>query len=416
MNYLIIGASAAGISAAQRLREVDDEAEITVISKDEEVYSRCMLHYLIAGERDLAGLKFITDNFWEQYDVEWIKGTEVKRVKADDRYVELADGSQYSYDKLLIATGSTPFFPPIDGLEQGREVFGLRDLADAQEIAQLGAEIEEAAIIGAGLVGMDAAVGLHELGLDVSVVEFEDRILPRQLDEEASARYQSRFEEAGIDIITRRGAQEILTDEENHVQGLNLDNGREISAQLVIVATGVRPNISLVDGTGIEIDKGIVVDEYQQTSLDNIYAAGDVSQSKEVFSEELTLTPIWPLAVKQGKIAAQNMAGEEEKITDNFAYQNSMRFLGLSAITYGVVNVDENDYNIYVSQDKNKYKKLILKDNQLRGAIFIGEINNSGVYGRLIKEEIDLSDKKDRLFELSYGDFFQEKENGEFEY
>ena len=293
---------------------------------------------------------------------------------------------------------------------------GLRDLADAQEIAQLGAEIEEAAVIGAGLVGMDAAVGLHELGLDVSVVEFEDRILPRQLDEEASARYQSRFEEAGIDIITERGAQEIITDEDNHVQGLNLDNGREISAQLVIVATGVRPNISLVDGTGIEIDKGIVVDEYQQTSLDNIYAAGDVSQSKEVFSEELTLTPIWPLAIKQGKIAAQNMAGEEEKITDNFAYQNSMRFLGLSAITYGLVNVDEDDYNIYVSQDKNEYKKLILKDNQLRGAIFIGEINNSGVYGRLIKEGIDLSDKKDRLFELSYGDFFQEKENGEFQY
>ena len=416
MKYLIIGASAAGISAAQRLREVDDKADITVISKDEEVYSRCMLHYLIAGERDLAGLKFIPNNFWAQYDIEWIKGTEVKEVKADDRYVELADESQYSYDKLLIATGSTPFFPPIDGLEQGKEVFGLRDLADAQEIAQLGAEIEEAAVIGAGLVGMDAAVGLHELGLDVSVVEFEDRILPRQLDEEASARYQSRFEEAGIDIITERGAQEIITDEDNHVQGLNLDNGREISAQLVIVATGVRPNISLVDGTGIEIDKGIVVDEYQQTSLDNIYAAGDVSQSKEVFSEELTLTPIWPLAIKQGKIAAQNMAGEEEKITDNFAYQNSMRFLGLSAITYGLVNVDEDDYNIYVSQDKNEYKKLILKDNQLRGAIFIGEINNSGVYGRLIKEGIDLSDKKDRLFELSYGDFFQEKENGEFQY
>lgn len=416
MKYLIIGASAAGISAAQRLREVDDKADITVISKDEEVYSRCMLHYLIAGERDLAGLKFIPNNFWAQYDIEWIKGTEVKEVKVDDRYVELADESQYSYDKLLIATGSTPFFPPIDGLEQGKEVFGLRDLADAQEIAQLGAEIEEAAVIGAGLVGMDAAVGLHELGLDVSVVEFEDRILPRQLDEEASARYQSRFEEAGIDIITERGAQEIITDEDNHVQGLNLDNGREISAQLVIVATGVRPNISLVDGTGIEIDKGIVVDEYQQTSLDNIYAAGDVSQSKEVFSEELTLTPIWPLAIKQGKIAAQNMAGEEEKITDNFAYQNSMRFLGLSAITYGLVNVDEDDYNIYVSQDKNEYKKLILKDNQLRGAIFIGEINNSGVYGRLIKEGIDLSDKKDRLFELSYGDFFQEKENGEFQY
>ena len=141
-----------------------------------------------------------------------------------------------------------------------------------------------------------------------------------------------------------------------------------------------------------------------------------LSESEEIFSDELTLTPIWPLAVKQGKVAAHNMAGEEMKLTDNFAYQNSMRFLGLSAITYGLVEVDSADYNVYVSQDKNNYKKLILKDNKLRGAIFVGDINESGVYGKLIKEKIDLSNYKDRLFELSYGDFFREKKNGEFRY
>lgn len=416
MKYLVIGASAAGISAAKRLRRLDSQAEITVISKDEEVYSRCMLHYLIGGERELEELKFITDDFWQKYDIDWIKGKEVKAVKPDDDYVKLADDTQIAYDQLLIATGAKPFFPPIKNLDKGQEVFGLRDLEDAEEIVEAAAEIEEAVIIGAGLVGMDAAIALNELEIDVSVVEFEDSILPFQLDKAASARFESRFQDEGVKILTNSSAQELIVDKKNHVQGLKLDNGQELSAQLVIVATGVRANTELVKATELEVEQGIIVNQYQQSSVENVYAAGDVAQSKEVFSGDLTLTPIWPLAVKQGKIAAQNMAGKEEKITDNFAYQNSMRFLGLSAITYGVVDVDSDDYEVYINQDKANYKKLILKDNQLRGAIFLGDIKNSGVYGKLIKEGIDLADKKDRLFELSYGDFFQAKENGEFKY
>lgn len=416
MKNLIIGASAAGISAAKKLRELDNEAEITIISKDEEVYSRCMLHHLIGGERTLDELSFISDDFWQQYDINWLKGKEVKRVQPEAKSVLLANNSEYEYDQLLVATGSTPFLPPIDNIEQSKGVFGLRDLADAKEIASLGAKIEEAVVIGAGLVGMDAALGLNELGLDLTIVEFENRILARQLDEEASLRYQARFNEAGIKVITNRSAEEVLVDAADQVQGLKLDNGEEVSAQLVVVATGVRPNLDLINNTPIKVDEGIVVNQYQETNLDDIYAAGDVSESEEIFSDELTLTPIWPLAVKQGKVAAHNMAGEEMKLTDNFAYQNSMRFLGLSAITYGLVEVDSADYNVYVSQDKNNYKKLILKDNKLRGAIFVGDINESGVYGKLIKEKIDLSNYKDRLFELSYGDFFREKKNGEFRY
>ena len=416
MKNLIIGASAAGISAAKKLRKLDNEAEITIISKDEEVYSRCMLHHLIGGERTLDELSFISDDFWQQYDINWLKGKEVKRVQPEAKSVLLANNSEYEYDQLLVATGSTPFLPPIDNIEQSKGVFGLRDLADAKEIASLGAKIEEAVVIGAGLVGMDAALGLNELGLDLTIVEFENRILARQLDEEASLRYQARFNEAGIKVITNRSAEEVLVDAEDQVQGLKLDNGEEVSAQLVVVATGVRPNLDLINNTPIKVDEGIVVNQYQETNLDDIYAAGDVSESEEIFSDELTLTPIWPLAVKQGKVAAHNMAGEEMKLTDNFAYQNSMRFLGLSAITYGLVEVDSADYNVYVSQDKNNYKKLILKDNKLRGAIFVGDINESGVYGKLIKEKIDLSNYKDRLFELSYGDFFREKKNGEFRY
>ncbi|MGM0501072.1 MAG: NAD(P)/FAD-dependent oxidoreductase [Bacillota bacterium] len=416
MKYLIVGASAAGISAAQQLRKLNAEAEITVISKDEEVYSRCMLHYMIAGERDLEELKFITDDFWAKNNINWIKGLEVTEVQPAANTVRLADGSECDYDRLLIATGATPFFPPIQDLEQGKEVVGLRNIDDVQQIVELESKIKKAVVIGAGLVGVDAAIGLNELGIDVTLIELADQILPQQLDREASRRYQTRFEDAGIEVMTGFSARKLLVDYNNHVQGLELSNGKKITAQLAIVATGVKPNVDLVKNTAIEVRQGIVVDERQQTTVENIYAAGDVSQSPEIFTEQLMLTPIWPLAVKQGKVAAYNMTGEEQSITDNFAYQNSMRFLDLSAITYGIVDVVDNNHKVYVSKDKKQYKKLILKDNKLRGAVFVGDINGSGVYGKLIKEGIDLSNKLNKLFQLSYGDFFQENSDGSFAY
>ncbi|GAB6099584.1 FAD-dependent oxidoreductase [Halanaerocella petrolearia] len=415
MNYLIIGASAAGISAAKKLRKLDTEAEITVISKDKQVYSRCMLHHLISGERNNEDLRFIPENFFEINNINWIQGGEVVAVDETEKSVLLSDNSKYSYDRLLVATGSHPILPPIKNLKQGNPVVGLRNLDDAQRIKEESENIDQAVVIGAGLVGLDAAVGLHETGVEVSVVEMDDRILPRQLDQKAATRYSDRLKEEGIEIITNAQASEVIT-KEGQVAGLKLGNGQIIDSQLIVVATGVKPNIELIENTNLKVEQGIVVDEYQQTSVADIYAAGDVCQSHEMFSDELSLTPIWPLAVKQGETAAYNMAGITKKITDNFAYQNSMRFHGLSTITYGLVEVDSAEYEVEIRQDKNSYQKLILQDNKLQGAIFQGDVDGSGVYGKLIKEQIDLSDRLDELFNLSYADFFKERENGSFSY
>jgi NAD(P)H-nitrite reductase large subunit len=416
MRYVIVGASAAGISAAKKLRELDDDSEITIISKDDKVYSRCMLHYLISGQRDVEELNFIPKDFFIENKINWIKGKTVSSVVPNQKSLILEDGKSIFYDKLLLATGASSFFPPIENLSETEGIYGLRNLDDALEIKDSAKEIEQAIVIGAGLVGIDAAIGLAELGVKVSVIEMADRILPLQLDDKLAAKYQAKFEESGIEIITNAKANKVLADNENYVRGLELTDGQIIDGKLIVVATGVRPNIGLIKGTEIEVDQGIIVDEYQQSSLEDIYAAGDVAQSKELFTNELALTPIWPLAIKQGEVAACNMVGITTRLSDNFAYQNSMRFLGLSTITYGLIEAEDDGYQTLIREDKDNYQKLILQNNKLKGAIFQGEINGSGVYGRLIKDKIDLSDKLDDIFNLTYADFFKENKDGVFSY
>ncbi|PRX31719.1 pyridine nucleotide-disulfide oxidoreductase [Orenia metallireducens] len=416
MKYVIVGASAAGISAAKKLRELDDDSEITIISKDTKVYSRCMLHYLIGGQRDVEQLDFTPKYFFTENKINWLKGKSVTSVLPKQKLLLLEDGENVAYDKLLLATGASSFFPPINNLDETEGIYGLRNLDDALEIKEKAEEIQQAIVIGAGLVGVDAAIGLAELGVKVTIVEMADRILPLQLDAKAASRYQTRFEEKGIEIVIGARAKKVLVDDNNSVVGLELADDRIIAGELIVVATGIRPNIDLIKETDIEVDQGIVVNKHQQTNLEDIYAAGDVAQSQELFSNELTLTPIWPLATKQGEVAASNMAGISTKLSDNFAYQNSMRFLGLSTITYGLIEVEDDSYQILFIEDKDNYQKLILEGNKLKGAIFQGEIDGSGVYGRLIKDRIDLNDRLDNLFNLSYADFFKENKDGVFSY
>jgi len=416
MKYVIVGASAAGISAAKKLRELDDDSEITIISKDTKVYSRCMLHYLIGGQRDVEQLDFTPKYFFTENKINWLKGKSVTSVLPKQKLLLLEDGENVAYDKLLLATGASSFFPPINNLDETEGIYGLRNLDDALEIKEKAEEIQQAIVIGAGLVGVDAAIGLAELGVKVTIVEMADRILPLQLDAKAASRYQARFEEKGIEIVIGARAKKVLADDNNSVVGLELADDRIIAGELIVVATGVRPNIDLIKETDIEVDQGIVVNKHQQTNLEDIYAAGDVAQSQELFSNELTLTPIWPLATKQGEVAASNMAGISTKLSDNFAYQNSMRFLGLSTITYGLIEVEDDSYQILFIEDKDNYQKLILEGNKLKGAIFQGEIDGSGVYGRLIKDRIDLNDRLDNLFNLSYADFFKDNKDGVFSY
>lgn len=229
MRYVVLGASAAGINGAKEIRKIDKEAEIILISRDENVYSRCILHHYISDHRDVSQLDFSDENFFERYNVQWRKGRDVVGLDPQKREVHLDDGEAVSYHKLLIATGASSFIPPVENLRSAKRVYGLRNLEDAERIRRDARDIKSACVIGAGLVGIDAVTGLMELGIKVNLVEMSDRILPLQLDKKASSRYEEMFEERGVDFSFSSRASRLEVDSENNPVALHLERGEGFS-------------------------------------------------------------------------------------------------------------------------------------------------------------------------------------------
>lgn len=414
MRYLILGASAAGINAAKTIRELDSAGEITVISKDEQVHSRCMLHHVISGERSLEKATFVEADFFERYKVRWLAGREAITLDTADKKVKLSNGEEERYDRLLIATGASSVLPPVENLARGKQVQSLRDLADARAIARMAGETGTVAVIGAGLVGMDAAYALARRGVKVSVIEVAEQLLPLQLDRRAAEKYEQLCRQHGMEFFFNEMVESVVLDVQDNVMGLKLKSGKTVPCGMVVMAAGVRPNIEFLAGTPVETGRGVKVNEYQETSVAGVFAAGDVCESRETFTGKVMPTPIWPAAVKQGQVAGSNMAGVPKRMEDNFAFQNAMTFFGLPTVSFGFVTPPDASYRELIDEDANAYKKVILRDGRIKGAVLQGDITGAGLLAALIKEEIDVTNYRERIFNLTYADFFAQKEDGAF--
>lgn len=403
MKYVILGAGAAGITAARTLRKGRKEDSIRIISTDDRVHSRCMLHKYLSHESDEKELNFVPEDFFCENNIEWMPGCTAVELDTSSQKLVLDNGQQISYDKLLIATGAESFIPPVGKLREASNVFGLRHLRDARAIDKKAEVSSEIAIIGSGLVGLDAACGLMEQGKQVTVIEMADQILPIQLDEKGAKEYQKRFENAGCRFFLGRKAQDTLCNEKGEVTRLLLDNGEEIPCDMVIVAAGVRPGTAGMDGEGIRIDRGIQVNEYLQTDVPDIYAAGDVTG----------LSGIWPNAMKQGETAALNMMGSAVAYTDTFAIKNTINFFGLASLCVGVIKPEENDV-VIAREDARNYKRIILRNGKVAGVLLQGDIAHAGIWQYLIKNQIPVASIEKDIFELNFSDFYGIQENGEF--
>ena len=410
MRYVVIGASAAGISGVKTLRELDKDAEIILVSKDENVYSRCILHHYISNHRDVEALNFTDKKFFEDNNITWIKGVEVKSIDDKAQSLELSNGETLTYDKVMLCTGASAFIPPVEGLREGNNVVGLRNLEDAVLIKEVAKKVKNVVVLGAGLVGIDAVSGLLGQGLNVSLVEMGDKILPLQLDKYTSEVYQNKFEEEGVNLKIRVKAEKLILDQDNNPKALVINTGNgteEIPCELVIVATGVRSNTSFLEGSNIEFDKfGLIIDEKGKTNIENVYGAGDITGRN----------PIWPTAVKEGIIAANNMLGNEMIMTDFFGSKNTMNFVGVYTMSLGDTEPKDETYKVDVKIDGDNYKKIIHKDGRIYGAIIQGDLSYVGVLTQLIKENIDISRVTKSIFDIDYADFFNMKENFEFIY
>lgn len=404
MKHIIIGAGAAGITAAKTIRDLNDTDEIILISTDEFVHSRCMLHQYISHHRDEKNISFISEDFFDHNRIRWLKGITVTSIDPDAKMV-FHDKGKESYDKLLIAPGSESVIPPIGKLRTAHNVHGLRHLSDAQNIQTQASHSDQIIIIGAGLVGLDAAYALIEMGKHPIVIEMAENILALNLDQHAATTYQDKFEQAGCTFLLNEKVSDTLVDDFGNITAIILDSGTILPCDMVIVAAGVRPAIQFLQGSKIEHDRSIFVNDFLSTNFDDIYAAGDATG----------LSGIWPNAMKQGKIAAQNMCGIPVAYDDRYAIKNTLNFFNLPSLSIGQLQAGEGDIVIQ-SEDQNCYKKAILRNGIVSGIILQGEISYSGFWQYLIKNQIDISSFKKPIWKLSYADFFCTNDHGEYEW
>lgn len=407
MAYVVVGASAAGINAAKTLREINKDIEIILVSKDEYVYSRCILHHFLDGRRDIEDLDFSPGEFFKKYDIKWMKGVEVTGIDTKEKKLKLDNGEDLPYEKVVLATGASSFLPPIENLRTANNVIGLRNLDDAIRIKEIAPKVKNIIILGAGLVGVDAMAGLLDYDAKVTMIEMGDRILPLQLDRYAANVYIERLKEEGVDFRFNVRAEKVIVDENNNPVAIKLNTGEEVPGELIIACTGVRSNVGFLEGSGIECDKfGLIFNPKGETNVKDVYGAGDISGRN----------PIWPTAVKEGLIAANNMCNKDIYMEDFFGSKNTMNFCGVATMSLGTVIKPDDTYEEAVEIKGKDYKKIIHKNGTIYGAIVQGDLSYVGVLTQLIKDKINIDRVKKPIFQIDYSDFFNEKENLEFVY
>lgn len=407
MAYVVVGASAAGINAAKTLREINKDIEIILVSKDEYLYSRCILHHFLDGRRDIEDLDFSPGEFFKKYDIKWMKGVEVTGIDTKEKKLKLDNGEDLPYEKVVLATGASSFLPPIENLRTANNVIGLRNLDDAIRIKEIAPKVKNIIILGAGLVGVDAMAGLLDYDAKVTMIEMGDRILPLQLDHYAANVYIERLKEEGVDFRFNVRAEKVIVDENNNPVAIKLNTGEEVPGELIIACTGVRSNVGFLEGSGIECDKfGLIFNPKGETNVKDVYGAGDISGRN----------PIWPTAVKEGLIAANNMCNKDIYMEDFFGSKNTMNFCGVATMSLGTVIKPDDTYEESVEIKGKDYKKIIHKNGTIYGAIVQGDLSYVGVLTQLIKDKINIDRVKKPIFQIDYSDFFNEKENLEFVY
>lgn len=404
MRYIIIGGSIAGISAAQALRAADRDAGITMFSDEPtKAYYRPMIP-LILEKKDLDVT--FPESPSERYRFSMVY-EKAAAIDAQRRHVLDTSGKAYPFDKLLIATGSSAVMPDVPGLN-GEGALPLRTLEHALGIRQYASPGKKAVILGGGFVGTKAAISLNHAGVSVTVVEKLDQILYGRLDKRASQIIAGLLREAGISIRTGDTVTEVIRSG-GKVSSVILSSGETLSADFVVIAAGSSPNTVIAGNTGITVSRGILVDETLQTSIPDIYAAGDCVEYTDLITGKPSASVLWTNAEEMGRTAGKNMSGAGLKYRGFLAVMNSTEVLGVPVISIGLIEPEGKGYEVVTEDSIDSYRKLVFKDDLLVGAIFIGEVIRPGIYTNLIRNRIPAGRLKEEAIrgDLSFIDFMR---------
>lgn len=398
MHHLIIGAGPAGIIAAESLRKLDPGSQITVFGDESEPpYSRMALPYYLNQKIDEAGtyLRKGADHYRAR-QIE-LRRDKVLLVDPGQKQLLLEDGTALAYDKLLIATGSHPVAPPIPGIDQPG-VHPCWTLGDARHIARQAVAGARVVLIGAGFIGCIILEALIRRGVGLTVVEMEDRLVPRMMNRTAGGLIQRWCEQKGIIVHTSTRVRAIEKAKNGHRFHVVIEPDHTLPADLVITATGVRPNIEFLEGSGIRTDQGILIDRHMQTNDPDIYAAGDVAQGVDFSTGGYSVQAIQPTAAEHGMLAARNMAGLKGAMHRGSVNMNVLDTLGLISSSFGLwMGVEAGESAELCDEQRYRYLNLQFQEDVLVGATALGLIQHIGVLRGLIQTKIRLKSWKDKL-------------------
>jgi len=395
MKVIIIGNGLAGTIASKTLRELDQKIELDVFCEEKyHYYPRPNLIEFLAGNLPFERMFAFPGNWHERQQINICLGSPVKKLFPDSQEVELEGGKKEKYDFLLLANGSYAFVPPFKGIEK-KGGFTLRTLDDALRILEYLKSHQRVAVIGGGLLGLEVARAIKARGAEVEVMEFSDRLLPRQLDVEGATLLKNQIEKMGIKIRLNVATEEILGQRE--VEGLRFKGGAEVIADMVLMAAGVKPNIGMAKEAGLETDRGLLVNEFLKTSHPKIFAAGDNIQHKgRVYG-------IIPASFDQARAVAYNILGQEKKYEGTIP-SNTLKVAGLYVTSIGLVNPEGQAFEEIRKEKKEEgiYKKIVLQNGNLVGAIWMGTKKGVSEISRAVSLKINIEKWKNSSLEDNF--------------
>lgn len=396
MRYVIIGNSIAAIHAIEAIRKHDRSGTLTVIARENEpVYGPPVISYWLEDRIATQDLGYRPEDFYIKNEVNLLSGVTALQIDTAQKKVIVSAGEPVPYDRLLIACGGEPIIPPVPGLSPDN-YYGFNRLADVKRLKKAVRPGKEAVIVGGGLIGLKAAESLTRCGVKVTVLELAGQILGSILPSNGAALVQSRMEQEGVTFLLNNTLTGVEPADDGS-QLLTISSGGKLRADLLIMAIGVRPAVGITKGTDLAVGRGILVDEFMRTNHENIYAAGDVAEERDLFSGKQRVNAILPSASRQGAIAGANMAGGNERSEGGFTF-NSLQLFDLSLMTIG--RILERDEGITQTEAiKGRWQRRILfwTGDCLTGAILINDSENAGLLRDLIQKRIPIPEGKERL-------------------
>jgi len=398
MHHVVIGAGPAGVNACENIRRLDHACRITLLSGESpHPYSRMAIPYLLVEQIGEDGTYLRKSA--EHYDDQGIRLIHDRATRLDtgSRTVELAGGERLTYDRCLIATGAIPVKPPIPGIDLPG-VHNCWTLDDAREIVARARPGAPVVLIGAGFIGCIILESLVNRSVNLSVVEKGDRMVPRMLDAVAGGLLKRWCEEQGVQVMTESGVDAI--EEDGKGLKVHLDKGVSLPADLVITAMGVRSNIGFLQGSGIETDQGILVDDYLQTNIPGVYAAGDAAQGRDFSTGDCSVQAIQTTAVEHARIAAANMVGGTQIRHEGSINMNILDTLGLISASFGQwMGEPGGEQAVLLNEESYDYLTLHFHEDRLIGASSLGHSQHLGVLRGLIRSRVPLGVWKERLIQ-----------------